>query len=315
MDLQLILLLLKALSCISLGIFLTLEVLINYKALKRVVMAARGISVNYSDNHKKAFEKKLRYMYRKNKGLLHRIDISIAQAGMIGWLNSQTLFIISTLLLISSWLFILTLLNNALLAFYISSLFFFLPIMIVNVVTQINLARIEKYMLYNMETLLNFISIDKSNIRNAYKAAFKYFKPVIFKKHTEIFVFQVMQRSFKDAVDSYKNIVNIKVYGDFLDTVSACESIGGDYEKLISHFTERLSALQKAKISRISRSTSVRIAIYFLVLANIGFFFFVKAINPEGYELVTKNSVIMSFVFISMYIVLYFGNKAGRLKI
>jgi hypothetical protein len=315
MELSKLIIILKIISCLSLGTILTLTIVRNSRGIFHTLGNIRGMADGFTQKQVMGFERQSRYIYRKKAGRLHHINVKLARAGMIGYLNSVSIIILSILIFLMSFFAIAGFIKNTIMAFYISTMFAILPYMLISIITQINLASTEKHMLYNMETLLNFISIDRGNIRNAYKSALKYFKPNIFKKHTEIFVFHIFQRNFADAVDTYKSIVNIKVYGDFLDIVTVCDRIGGDYEKLVSHFTERLAILQKAKISRMSRSASVRIAIYFLIFANIGFFFLLKAASPLGYELITNNPFIMSFVFISMYIVLYLGNKAGKLKI
>lgn len=275
-----------------------------------------------SDKNDKYYKDLLKY-YDKNKKVkltekinyFRKVGILIDRCGFERniLISPITILLLGIVCVILSYMVVFNFFKIMLLALIISIPTFYLPTFVLEYIADFKEEKIEKVFLNFLLQLKNHTKIN-NDIVSAMQEV-KTIEPL--QGFIKKFLIEISSGvKFENAINNFKEKINIKQIKSFLENLKHCYLYGGDFSKLIDKNYEMISDIQSEKSKRITETKSARIVLFILIgMDLLVYMSFVKS-NAENYAIMQKTiagNIILYWNFISMWILVWLSNMVKKL--
>lgn len=247
--------------------------------------------------------------------LIYKIGILLDKAGIKSNLliNPTTIILLCIMCFFVCYIIVFNIFKIVLLSLIISIPAIFLPIVILNMISNYKSEQLEKVMLDFLLQLKNYTRINNDIIY-----AFKQVNTSDqLQGYIQTFLIQVNSGvKFENAMENLKEKIPFEKLKQVFSNIEYCYIYGGDFSELMDKSYKIISKVQKEKSKRIQDTKSARIVLGILIVLNLFIYFTYIENNAENYLLMTKKlagMVILYWNFISIWILVFLMHKVKKL--
>lgn len=265
-------------------------------------------------------EKKKKLKLRNNRSILYRLGLLIDKASIrnnkfFWFLNPQIIL----LMCICTAAFTYALFESFFKVVSVSLMMavpgFFIPITVLSFMAQKKEADIER-------VLGNFILQLKNNtkIHNDIIEAFRAVQDSCIeplRTFTGRFLAEVNSGiSVEEALQNFKDKVDINRFKLFLTNIEYCYTYGGDFTELLDKTQKLISEIQREKKHRTRETRSARLVLFILIGLDLFLYFNFIKVEPEYMNIMRTTffgQMILNFNFISIWFLLWLSYSVKKL--
>ena len=263
----------------------------------------------------KHYNKNNNYKLTTKLNYFHRINILIDKAGIkFGIIaNPVSIIILCVLSFMCCYLLVYSVIRIILLSIVISLPGFLIPILILKIIGNYKVSRIEDSVLDFLLQLRNY-----TRINNDIVYAFKQVETVDpLQSYIDTFLVELNSGiKFEKAVNNIKDKISLGKLKDIITNIEHCYLYGGDFCELMRKSYVTISKIQKEKKQRIQDTKNARIVLGILIFLDLFVYFSYIKNNYQNYLLMTNRLlgiVILYWNFISIWGLLFLMNRVQKL--
>lgn len=292
----------------------------NRQYLKKIKDNIEIISFEYQRELLIRREKQKKLKIKKNRSIFYRMSLLIERTGLkngrIFWFVNPQIVI---LVCICSSFFFFLLFERVFKVTSVGAIMafpgFFVPIIGMSFIAQKKETDIEKVLVNYLLQLKNNTRIHNDIIEAFRAVQDNCIEPL--KTFTKQFLAEINSGvSVEEALDNFKDKVNINRFRLFLTNVRHCYIYGGDFTELLDKTQKLISEIQTEKKRRIQETRSARLVLFVLIGLDLYLYFnFIKA-EPEYMSIMRTSffgQLILNFNFISIWFLVWLSYAVKNL--
>lgn len=218
--------------------------------------------------------------HRKN--YIQNVDISIEKANIrrfIPYLTTETLLAFCIIVATPAFIYSYRFFYNAGAAILIAGFFYSLPMIAMNILGYRNASKVDKQLVYFINTLKNFCLI-QDDIVFALNRSIEYVNEP-FKTFNTIFINEINHGiSPFDALENYKNKIDNGKFKLLVKNFQLCAKYKGSYVEVLAKSNEQLLKYSIEQARRKSEVKKGRFAIYSMMIVSAVLFYGIVMMNP-----------------------------------
>ena len=303
---------LLAVTCV---IFLIIQILREANISDRVSKYIEIKNEKYYKDLVNYYNKSKKVKLNQKINIIHKMNLLIDKSGLKRSLliNPITIIMMSLICFAVSYYLVYKVFGIIALSILISLPAILIPIVLLELIKDRNLKKIEKVMLDFLLQLKNYTQINNDIIY-----AFKQLKTINpLQEYINTFLIELNSGiKFENAIENIKEKVEYSSLKTIFSNIQYCYIYGGDFSGLMDKSYKMVSKVQKEKSTRVQETKNARVVLGILIVLDLFIYFSFIKNNYENYMIMSKRlfgTMILYWNFISIWIFLFLMNRVKKL--